>query len=60
MINERMLEIYRAVVGPFAKKHVKIALELIENGGKFPEGLLKSEIRTWFRVKEALKNHGIL
>ncbi|MBO4713789.1 MAG: hypothetical protein II892_13780 [Fibrobacter sp.] len=55
-----MLRIYRAVAGPVAKKHVRIALEIIKNNGKFPVGLLKSEVRTWFRVKESLADHGIL
>ena len=35
-------------------------LEIIKNNGKFPVGLLKSEVRTWFRVKESLADHGIL
>lgn len=55
-----MLKIYHAVAGPVAKNNVEKELRIIRNGGKMPPCLMKSEIRTYFRVKERLAEHGLI
>ncbi|WP_290724185.1 hypothetical protein [Fibrobacter sp. UBA2449] len=60
MDTEQLLKIYRAVAGPVAENNVDKALRIIRNGGKMPPCLMKSEIRTYFRVKERLAEHGLI
>lgn len=60
MDNKLMLKIYRAVAGPVADNNVDKAIILIRRKGKLPPGLFKSEIRTWYRIKERLVKAGLL
>lgn len=50
-----LLRIYRAVAGPTQKRHVEMALMLIKNKGVIPVGQNKQEIRTWYRVRNDIK-----
>lgn len=56
----QLLRIYRAVGGPTAERNVDKAVAIIRNGGKIPGSFPKSEIRTYFRIKERLKEHGLI
>ena len=56
----QLLRIYRAVGGPTAERNVDKAVAIIRNGGKIPGCFPKSEIRTYFRVKERLAEHGLI
>lgn len=56
----QLLRIYRAVGGPTAERNVDKAVSIIRNGGKIPGCFPKSEIRTYFRIKERLKEHGLI
>ncbi len=56
----QLLRIYRAVGGPTAERNVDKAVAIIRNGGRIPGCFPKSEIRTYFRIKERLKEHGLL
>ena len=56
----QLLRIYRAVGGPTAKRNVDKAVAIIRNGGRIPGCFPKSEIRTYFRIKERLKEHGLI
>ena len=56
----QLLRIYRAVGGPTAERNVDKAVAIIRNGGKIPGCFPKSEIRTYFRIKERLKEHGLI
>lgn len=59
--NNQLLRIYRAVGGPVAKNNVDKAVRIIRNDGKVVPGMYpKSEIRTYFRIKERLKEHCII
>ena len=58
--NNQLLRIYRAVGGPVAKNNVDKAIAIIKTGGNIPGRFSKSEIRTYFRIKEHLKEHGII
>lgn len=58
--NNQLLRIYRAVGGPVAKNNVDKAIAIIETGGNIPGRFPKSEIRTYFRIKERLKEHGLI
>lgn len=56
-----LLRLYEAVGGPVAKSNVEKAVRILKNGGKVVPGMYpKSEIRTYFRIKERLKEHGII
>jgi hypothetical protein len=48
------------VGGPTAERNVDKAVAIIRNGGRIPGCFPKSEIRTYFRIKERLKEHGLL
>lgn len=50
-----LLRIYRAVAGPTQKRHVEMALMLIKNKGVIPVGQNNPEIRTWYRVRNDIK-----
>ena len=56
----QLLRIYRAVGGPTAERNVDKAVAIIRNGGRIPGCFPKSEIRTYFRIKERLKEHGLI
>ena len=56
----QLLRIYRAVGGPTAERNVDKAVAIIRNGGKIPGCFPKSEIRTYFRIKERLKEHCLI
>ena len=56
----QLLKIYEAVGGPTAKGNVDKAVAIIRNGGKVSGCFPKSEIRTYFRIKERLKEHGLI
>lgn len=58
--NDQLLRIYRAVGGPVAKNNVDKAIAIIKTGGNILGRFPKSEIRTYFRIKERLKEHGII
>ena len=55
-----MLKIYHAVAGPVAKNNVEKALRIIRNGGRVAGCFPAEEIRTYFRVKERLAEHGLI
>ena len=46
--------------GPTAERNVDKAVAIIRNGGRIPGCFPKSEIRTYFRIKKRLKEHGLL
>lgn len=56
----QLLRIFRAVAGPVAKRNVEKALYIIRNGGRVAGCFPADEIRTYFRIKERLKEHGLL
>lgn len=56
----QLLRIYRAVGGPTAERNVDKAVAIIRNGGKIPELVYPEEKRTYYRIKERLKEHGLL
>lgn len=56
----QLLRIFRAVAGPVAKSNVDKAVAIIRNGGKVAGRFPASEIRTYFRIKERLKEHRLL
>ena len=58
--NNQLLRIYRAVGGTVAKNNVDKAIAIIKTGGNISGRFPKSEIRTYFRIKERLKEHGII
>lgn len=58
--STKLLRIFRAVAGPVANSNVEKAVAIIRNGGKVAGCFPASEIRTYFRIKERLKEHGLL
>ena len=56
----QLLRIFRAVAGPVATRNVEKAVAIIKNGAKIPEMVRSDEIRTYFRVKARLKEHGLI
>lgn len=58
--STKLLRIFRAVAGPVATRNVEKAVAIIRNGGKMPEMVQPDEIRTYFRVKARLKEHGLI
>lgn len=58
--STKLLRIFRAVAGPVATRNVEKAVAIIKNGGKMPEMVRSDEIRTYFRVKARLKEHGLI
>ncbi len=56
----QLLRIFRAVAGPVAKSNVDKAVAIIRNGGRVAGYFPANEIRTYFRIKERLKEHGLL
>lgn len=56
----QLLRIYRAVGGPTAERNVDKAVAIIRNGGRVAGCFPADEIRTYFRIKERLKEHGLL
>ena len=58
--SSKLLKIFRAVAGPVAKRNVEKALYIIRNGGRVAGCFPADEIRTYFRIKERLKEHGLL
>ena len=58
--NNQLLRIYRAVGGPTAERNVDKAVAIIRNGGKIPVLVYPEEKRTYYRIKERLKEHGII
>ena len=58
--SSKLLKIFRAVAGPVAKSNVEKAVAIISNGGKVAGCFPSNEIRTYFRIKERLKEHGLL
>lgn len=60
MDSQILLNIYKAVAGPVAENNVDKAIMLIHRKGMIPDDITKHEIRTWYRIKERLKRHGLL
>lgn len=58
--STKLLRIFQAVAGPTAENNVAKALSIIRNGGRVAGCFPASEIRTYFRIKERLKEHGLL
>ena len=58
--SSKLLRIFKAVAGPVASRNVAKAIAIIQNGGKMPDMVQPDEIRTYFRVKARLKEHGLL
>lgn len=58
--STKLLRIFRAVAGSVATRNVEKAVAIIKNGGKMPEMVRSDEIRTYFRVKARLKEHGLI
>jgi hypothetical protein len=56
----QLLRIFRAVAGPVAKSNVDKAVAIIRNGGRVAGCFPADEIRTYFRIKERLKEHGLI
>ena len=56
----QLLRIFRAVAGPIAENNVAKAVSIIRAGGKIPSMVTSHEIRTYFRVKARLKEHGLI
>ena len=58
--SSKLLKIFMAVAGPVAKSNVEKAVAIIRNGGKVAGCFPANEIRTYFRIKERLKEHRLI
>ena len=58
--SSKLLKIFMAVAWPVATRNVEKAVAIIKNGAKIPEMVRSDEIRTYFRVKARLKEHGLI
>lgn len=56
----QLLRIFRAVAGPVATRNVEKAVAIIRNGGRVAGCFPADEIRTYFRIKERLKEHRLI